>query len=57
MTQAKANKILESPLGVQLVSFFCTADDRVFIRYSEAKEHSEIIGNKHIEEWFYDDEI
>lgn len=56
MTQARANEIFDSPLGVQISSFFCTADDRVFIRYSEAKEHSKIIGNKHIDEWFRDDE-
>lgn len=58
MTQEKANKIFESSLGVQIGSFYCTADDRVFIRYGEAVEHSDHFGLdiNAIVEWFRDDE-
>lgn len=40
MTQEKANKIFETELGQQLLSFYATSDDRVFIRYSEAVAHT-----------------
>ena len=54
MTQEKANKIFDTPLGMQIASFFCTSDDRVFIRYSEAQEHINDAGlvDGTIEEWF-----
>ncbi len=37
MTQEKANKIFDTDLGQQLLSIYCTSDDRVFIRYEEAR--------------------
>ncbi len=36
MTQEKANEIFETELGQQLLSFYATSDDQVFIRYNEA---------------------
>jgi hypothetical protein len=40
MTQEKANLIFETDLGQQLLSFFCTSDDQVFIRREEAAFHT-----------------
>jgi len=40
MTQEKANEILETELGKQLLSFYTTTDDQVFIRYNEAVAHT-----------------
>ena len=40
MTQEKANKIFDTDLGQQLLSIYCTSDDRVFIRYKEAQAHT-----------------
>ena len=61
MTQEKANEIFETELGQQLLSFFSTSDDQVFIRYEEAVAHTndminavgdtEFVDTK-ITEWF-----
>jgi len=40
MTQEKANKIFETELGQQLLSFYATSDDQVFIRHNEAVAHT-----------------
>jgi len=40
MTQEKANEIFETELGQQLLSFYATSDDQVFIRYNEAVSHT-----------------
>jgi len=61
MTQEKADLMFETPLGQQLLSFYCTSDDRVFIRYEEAANHTtdmiNAVGNQEyvdttITEWF-----
>lgn len=57
MTQEKANQIFDTSLGQQLLSFYCTFDDRVFIRRSEAQLHLDQITNPEnteIIEWFPD---
>jgi hypothetical protein len=41
MTQEHINKIFLGDLGQQLNSIFTTSDDRCFIRYEEAKAHTE----------------
>jgi hypothetical protein len=40
MTQKEANKIFSSELGQQLSEIYVTHDDRVFIRYEEARDYS-----------------
>ena len=40
MTQEKANKIFETELGQQLLSFYATSDDQVFIRHNESVTHT-----------------
>lgn len=52
MTQEKINKYFQGQLGQQCNSLFSTADDRVFIRYEEAKDHSEKLFNEEIIEWW-----
>ena len=63
MTQEKANRIFDSDLGQQLLSFYSTSDDRVFIRYEEAVQHTNdmrnAVGDQQyvdttITEWFPD---
>ena len=39
-TQEQANKIFETELGQQLLSFYTTSDNKVFIRYNEAVAHT-----------------
>jgi len=41
-----------SPLGQQLDELFSTSDNRIFIRYSEAKEHTNSLDDKSILHWF-----
>ena len=61
MTQEKANKIFDTDLGQQLLSFYTTSDDQVFIRYNEAVLHTNemvnaVDGQEYIDstitEWF-----
>ena len=61
MTQEKANKIFDTDLGQQLLSFYTTSDDQVFIRYNEAVLHTNemvnaVGGQKYVDttitEWF-----
>lgn len=59
MTQEKANQIFDTFLGQQLLSFFCTSDNQVFIRYEEAlnyinrkKEEDENFTNEEVTEWY-----
>jgi len=62
MTQEKANKIFETELGQQLNVIYVTSDDRAFIRYEEAFEHSNgeldtntnTLSDKTITEWYSD---
>lgn len=62
MTQEKVNKIFDTELGQQLLSIYCTSDDRTFIRYKEAQAHTNHMINSvggqefvdtTITEWFY----
>ena len=41
MTQKRINKYFIADLGKQLDTLYSTSDDRVFIRYEEAKLHTE----------------
>jgi len=41
MTQEQADKIFETDLGQQLDKIYSTSDNRTFIRYEEAKLHTE----------------
>lgn len=45
MTQEKANKIFETPLGQQINVIYVTSDDKAFIRYEEAVLHTNVILN------------
>ena len=63
MTQEKANKMFETGLGQQLLSFYCTSDDVAFIRREEAEMHTNdminAVGSQEyvdttITEWFPD---
>jgi len=40
MTQEKANKIFGTELGCQLNVIYVTSDDKSFIRFEEAKAHT-----------------
>jgi hypothetical protein len=63
MTQEKANKIFETPLGQQLDVIYVTSDDMSFIRYSEALLHTNTLLNAEpknfvdttITEWYPED--
>jgi hypothetical protein len=63
MTQEKINKYFESELGQQCLSLFTTADDKVLVRYEEAKLHTEgkldpnsfPLSDQTIIEWFPED--
>ncbi len=39
MTQERADKMFNTPLGSQLTEIFVTSDDRAFIRWEEADKH------------------
>lgn len=54
MTQELINRYFQSPLGQQCNSLFSTPDDRVFIRYEEAKQHciDNSLNRMKILEWF-----
>jgi hypothetical protein len=63
MTQEKANKIFETPLGQQLSVIYVTSDDHVFIRHEEAVLHTnellnadpENLVDTSITEWYPED--
>jgi hypothetical protein len=41
MTQEIVNKCFETEFGQQLDQLFSTSDDRLFVRYEEARLHTE----------------
>ena len=63
MNQEQANKIFNTSLGQQIDMFYCTSDDRVFIRDTEADLHTKglldantlPLEDKTITEWYPDD--
>lgn len=57
MTQGDANKIFEGDLGEQLLTFFSTSDDMLWVRHSEALLHAKDLEDKNIIEWFKSDNI
>ena len=57
MTQEYADKIFQGGLGGQLLSFFSTSDDMLWVRYSEALLHAKDFEDKNIIEWFKSDNI
>ena len=50
MTQEKIDKVFEWNLGLQLLSIFSTSDDRLFIRKSEALQHTNDMINSNPQE-------
>ncbi len=66
MTQEDADKIFQGGLGGQLLSFFSTSDDMLWVRYEEAVTHTQAMRNAvgdneyvdtSIIEWFESDGI
>ena len=57
MTQGDADKIFQGGLGGQLLSFFSTSDDMLWVRHSEALLHAKDLEDKNIIEWFKSDNI
>jgi hypothetical protein len=58
MNQLEINKYFRSSLGEQCYELFSTSDDRVFVRYEEAVEHSKQnnLPVDKIERWWEEDE-
>lgn len=57
MTQDQANKIFRTDLGSQLQQIHVTSDDKPFIRYDEAFNHSKTLTDKLITDFYPEVEI